>query len=96
MSCQTDSCTMANPAFQEGPQRSDVWYDDGNVVLQAENILFKVYRGVLSQQSPFFNDLFTLPQESDESEKYEGCPLVLMHDTANDARVFLKAIFDFQ
>ena len=76
----------------------DLWFDDGSVVLQAEQTIFKVYRGPLQQHSPFFSDLFTLPQqERDGSEKYEGCPLVLMAgDTAQDATVFLKAIFNFQ
>ena len=76
---------------------ADVWYDDGTVVLQAENTVFKVYRGVLKGQSVFFNDLFTLPlQESDQSEKYEGCPLVTLHDRAVEVHSFLKAIFDPQ
>lgn len=75
---------------------ADIWYDDGTVVLQAENMLFKVYRGVLIEQSPFFKDLFTLPQQdSNESEKYEGCPLVPMPgDHAVDVHNLLKAIFD--
>jgi hypothetical protein len=76
----------------------DLWFEDGTVVLQVENTLFKVYRGTLRQQSPFFDDLFTLPQqENEESEKYEGCPLVVMPgDCASDVKVFLKAVFDFQ
>lgn len=77
---------------------SELWFEDGNVVLQAEQTLFKVYRGPLRQQSPFFHDLFTLPQQdSEESEQYEGCPLVYMHgDSANDVKLLLKAVFDFQ
>ena len=75
----------------------DVWFDDGTVVLQAETTVFKVYRGVLKAQSPFFNDLFALPQQdSEQLEKYGDCPLVTMPDLAADARVFLKAIFDHQ
>ena len=75
----------------------DVWFDDGTVVLQAETTLFRVYRGVLKAQSPFFDDLFALPQQdSEQFEKYEDCPLVTMHDLATDARVFLKAMFDHQ
>lgn len=76
----------------------DVWFDDGNVVLRAEDTLFKVYLGILQAQSPFFSDMFTLPQaEDDLSEKHGDCPLVTMHgDRAADVRVFLKALFDSQ
>lgn len=76
----------------------EIWFDDGNIVLQAEQTLFKVYRGVLGALSPFFHDMFLLPQqETDQSEKYEGCPLIEMAgDLAEDVRVFLKAIFDPQ
>ena len=75
----------------------DVWFEDGTVVLQAETTLFKVYRGMLRAQSPFFNDLFALAQpDSDQSGKYEDCPLVPMYDHAVDVYRFLKALFDHQ
>lgn len=74
---------------------SDVWFDDGNVVLVAENTLFKIYRGTLKAQSPLFEDLFALPQqESEQLEKYEDCPLIHLHDSAADMRIFLKAMID--
>lgn len=76
----------------------DVWFDDGTVVFQAENTLFKVYRGTLKAQSPFFNDLFALPQQESEQslEMYEDCPLVHMQDSAADVRILLKAMMDHQ
>lgn len=36
---------------------NDVWFDDGNVILQAESTLFKVYRGILAQNSSVFHDM---------------------------------------
>lgn len=36
---------------------NDVWFDDGNVILQAESTLFKVYRGILVQNSTVFHDM---------------------------------------
>lgn len=41
---------------------ADVWYDDGNVVLAAENQAFRVYSGILAQQSQIFADMFAIPQ----------------------------------
>ena len=51
-----------------GPQdstlvtRSDIWLEDGNIVLQAENMQFKVHRGLLARVSPVFADVFSVPQ----------------------------------
>ena len=87
-----------NTSSTERKRDETFWFEDGTIVLQAEQTLFKVYRGVLAAQSPFFHDMFALPQqETDQSEKYEGCPLVMMaNDLAADVCIFLKAIFDTQ
>lgn len=72
----------------------DLWFEDGTIVLQAENTLFRVYSGILARHSPFFKNLFTLPQPSD-AEKYEGISLVqLAGDSAQDVHDFLLALHD--
>lgn len=40
--------------------RSDIWQFDGNVVLQAENIQFRVHKSVLAANSVVFKDMFTM------------------------------------
>ncbi|KAJ7694273.1 hypothetical protein B0H14DRAFT_3759338 [Mycena olivaceomarginata] len=72
---------------------SDVWFDDGTVVLQVEKTLFRVYRGVLAAQSSIFRDTFAIPQPPTQ-EKYDGCPLILLHDSPEDMRLFLMATHD--
>ena len=50
----------------------DLWFEDGNVVLRAEDTYFKVYEGILSRESPVFVDMFSLPHPpgaSDDSFK---------------------------
>ncbi|KAJ7495407.1 hypothetical protein FB451DRAFT_1077050 [Mycena latifolia] len=74
-------------------QSPDVWFDDGTVVLQAEKTLFRVYRGVLAAQSPIFSDTFAIPQPPKE-DLYEGCPLVVLHDSPQDLTLFLSALHD--
>jgi hypothetical protein len=71
----------------------DVWFHDGTVVLQAESALFRVYRGVLAAQSPIFRDTFAIPQPPTQ-DTYDGCPLVLLHDSPEDLKLFLLAIHD--
>ncbi|KAJ7490868.1 hypothetical protein FB451DRAFT_1349350 [Mycena latifolia] len=71
----------------------ELWFEDGNLIIQAGSSLFRVYRGVLAARSSVFQDMLSFPQPPD-SELVEGCPLVHMHDSAADVTVFLKAIFD--
>ncbi|KAJ6567060.1 hypothetical protein B0H19DRAFT_1232982 [Mycena capillaripes] len=77
-----------------GPRRiPELWFEDGNLVILAENRQFRVYRGVLAARSPIFHDMLAFPQPSD-SELIEGCPLVRLPDSATEVTVFLRAIFD--
>ncbi|KAJ7165467.1 hypothetical protein C8R43DRAFT_878512 [Mycena crocata] len=73
--------------------RSDIWFKDGTVVLQAERTLFRVYRGVLASQSSIFHDTFGMPQPAEEP-LYEGCPILVLQDSPDDVRSFLLAIHD--
>ena len=67
---------MTTTVFAKHP---DLWFDDGNVVLVAENTAFRLYRGLLTRQSEIFRDMFLMPQsEAIATETYEGCPVVRM------------------
>ena len=41
---------------------SDVWFEDGNIVVIAQNTTFRFHKGVLSLHSQAFRDLFSVPQ----------------------------------
>ncbi|KAJ6548101.1 hypothetical protein DFH09DRAFT_1366966 [Mycena vulgaris] len=71
----------------------ELWFDDGNLIIQAGSSLFRVYRGVLAARSSVFQDMLSFPQPP-ESDLVEGCPLVRLHDSSAEVTVFLKAIFD--
>lgn len=73
---------------------SDLWFDDGNIVLQAEQTLFRVFKSVLGRESSVFADMLSLPGRS--AELYEGIPLVHMPDSAEDMTLFLSVIFNFE
>ena len=74
-------------------QSTEVWYNDGNVVLVAENEGFRVYSGILAQQSAMFADLFSIPQPPD-AETYSGCPVIRLQDPAKDVCLFFKVLYD--
>ncbi|KAJ6575574.1 hypothetical protein DFH09DRAFT_1361764 [Mycena vulgaris] len=83
-----------DPSDGTPPTRAEgLWFDDGNLVLQAGNSLFRVAKGILGARSSIFSDLFTLPQHG-EADIFEGCPFVRLPDSAEDITPFLKAIFD--
>jgi hypothetical protein len=75
-----------------------VWYNDGNLVLQAENLLFKVHRDVLAARSEVFKNMLSLPQPENAPRNVaenvaEECPVVQLPDEAEDIRHALKAIY---
>lgn len=88
----------------------DLWFSDGSVVLRADNTLFRVHISQLSRHSAFFRDLFSLPQPSvrrqrsisssssfvdvDEGIQMEGCPVIVLHDSAEDVGNLLTALYD--
>ncbi|KAJ6548098.1 hypothetical protein DFH09DRAFT_1504563 [Mycena vulgaris] len=75
------------------PQRvQKLWFEDGNIAIQAGNSQFRVYRGILAARSPVFKDMLSFPQPPD-SELVDGCPLVRLTDAATEVTAFSKVIF---
>lgn len=82
------------PSGNPGPQRiQELWFSDGNIVIQAGNSQYRVYRGILAARSPVFQDMFSFPQPPD-SELVEGCPLIRLPDLDVEVTPFLRAIFE--
>ncbi|KZP23502.1 hypothetical protein FIBSPDRAFT_930555 [Athelia psychrophila] len=91
----TSTSTLDPPTEETlGPViRSDMWFEDGNIVLQAERTQFKVHRGTLVQNSSVFSDMLSFPQPPGPASMVEGCPVVQLSDSANDMTFVLKALF---
>ncbi|PIL26295.1 hypothetical protein GSI_12051 [Ganoderma sinense ZZ0214-1] len=77
------------PNLEHDPE---FWFEDGSVVLIAQNVGFRVYKRLLAEHSPFFRDLFAIPQPV-PAPKVEGCPLVYLSEFAWQFRHFLRALF---
>jgi hypothetical protein len=71
----------------------DLWFEDGNVVIQAEDYQFCLFKSFLTTRSPIFKDTFFIPQPED-AERINGCPVLRIHDSATDAAHFFMAIFN--
>jgi len=73
--------------------RSEFWFEDGNIVVQAQRTQFRLHRSVLSMQSPIFRDMFAYPQPED-GPTVDGCPLVHLPESSKDVRNFVKLLYD--
>ncbi|KAI5896296.1 uncharacterized protein SCHCODRAFT_02614494 [Schizophyllum commune H4-8] len=74
--------------------RSDIWFDDGNIVLQAENVQFRFFQGILAAYSPFFKDVFSIPQPAAGADVVEGCPVMRLPEKAADVNYMLSFILE--
>ncbi|KAK2467460.1 hypothetical protein APHAL10511_000315 [Amanita phalloides] len=72
---------------------SDLWFEDGNLVLVAASAAFKVHRGQLKRHSEFFSGLLMLA-EPRESFQIDGCDWIQLHDCPSDVLYFLRALYD--
>ncbi|KDQ50402.1 hypothetical protein JAAARDRAFT_199963 [Jaapia argillacea MUCL 33604] len=86
----------------------DLWFTDGSIILHAEDSIFRVHMSQLSRHSAFFRDMFSLPQPvrqggsnassqaqtGSDGDTFEGCPVLDLHDPADDLANLLKALYD--
>jgi hypothetical protein len=84
------------PSATKLVRSTKVWYSDGNLVLQAEDMLFKVHRGVLSARSDVFAGMLAVSRPDDpDQELVDGCPVVeLPGDESRDVEHALRAIYN--
>lgn len=75
---------------------TELWFDDGNIILVAEDTPFKVHRGQLSQRSQVFRDILLIPQPRvpDGSDVMDGVPLIHVSDTWKDLSYVLSALYN--
>lgn len=74
--------------------RDDIWFEDGNLILQTDTALFRVYSGLLAARSSVFKDMLAFPPPPEGNLTLDGCPVVRLYDSTEDVRYFLNAIFD--
>ncbi|KAF4615852.1 hypothetical protein D9613_012381 [Agrocybe pediades] len=89
---RSESTSQPPLAEHELTRSKDLWFDDGNVVLQAEKTQFRVHRSVLSLHSSVFRDMFSAPLLHGDST-VDGCPLVIVQDTSMDWENILSVLY---
>jgi hypothetical protein len=80
------------------PVQAEVWFEDGNLVLEAEasGVQFKVHQGVLASNSVIFADMFKIARPDSGDLGSMQCPVVVMHDDAKDLEYVLRALYDLR
>ena len=96
-----DTVDVANMNYMtEGqPLKRDeeLWFEDGNLILIASDVEFRIYKGPLISQSLIFKDMLSLPQpppsntRSNQDTSSTSCAIVhLQGDSIPDLRHFLR------
>ncbi|KAF7315159.1 BTB domain-containing protein [Mycena indigotica] len=73
--------------------RSEIWYKDGSIVLQAGNTQFRVHFGLLAAHSTVFSDMYEMPQPEAQATMVDGCPLVEVQDDPEDVKNLLLVLY---
>lgn len=94
---RTHSDPLFTPSTNGAQRHPDLYFEDGNIVLLAENTYFKVYKGTLTRNSTVFHDILSIPQEptsTTDSEQYDSCPLIELLDFSEDVEHILSALYN--
>ncbi|KAL1677251.1 hypothetical protein EV122DRAFT_291290 [Schizophyllum commune] len=91
---ETESSTSAKRRRIDSNGECDEPFKDGNIVLQAQRVHFRFYQGLLATYSPFFRDVFEVPQPADGADAVEGCPVMRLQESAADVEYMLNFILE--
>ncbi|GJF00091.1 hypothetical protein PsYK624_163700 [Phanerochaete sordida] len=86
----------AGPVMQAfEPRHPDLWYRDGNVIVAADGMSFKVHAGILEKHSTVFRELLddTRPREQPLGV-FEGCSVLRVDDHGEDLAEVLQVLYD--
>ncbi|KAF7341311.1 hypothetical protein MVEN_01867400 [Mycena venus] len=77
------------PGTPEMVRSRDVWFSDGNIIIEAENMSFRVYGQLVAAKSTVLADILSFPHYT-----VDGVPVVRLLDADEDLAALLKAILD--
>ncbi|KIJ54971.1 hypothetical protein M422DRAFT_42150 [Sphaerobolus stellatus SS14] len=71
-----------------------LYYDDGNIIIVVrDDMAFKVHRTILCQHSQVFRDMFVVGSETEEGERFDGCPVVRVSESTVEMGIFLQTLY---
>ncbi|KAI0713038.1 hypothetical protein C8T65DRAFT_607848 [Cerioporus squamosus] len=69
----------------------EFWLADGSLILDVQGTAFRVYKGLLSEQSPILRNLLSSTHLSPDAS-CDGVPVVTLKDSAHDWRHLLRIL----
>ena len=88
---ETSSNTDGSGSLDGLTRDKDFWLVDGTIVLIARKVAFKVYMGLLAEQSLVFSDVFSSASPT-SSELLDRVPVVHLSDSPEDLRHLLRVL----
>ena len=92
-SSETAPCVDSGSTEEPLVRHDSLSYEDGNIIIVAENTMFQVHRSVLARKSALFKDLLSLPQP-DTEEKIDNLPVVRLLDSSIDVALLIDSIYN--
>ncbi|KAI1795311.1 hypothetical protein LXA43DRAFT_37645 [Ganoderma leucocontextum] len=87
----SSSSSSSSTSKSQFNRHAEFWFDDGNIVLVARSVAFRIYRGLLASQSTVFSDMFA-SSSSSADETFEGCPIVQLSESPQDLAHLLRVL----
>lgn len=82
------------PSLSGVMRHETLWFDDGNVVIASEDMLFRLHRGIVCHHSQVFRDMFSAPHTGESTDVVEGCPVVRVSDSGENLASFFTLLYD--
>ncbi|KAG2010489.1 hypothetical protein CC2G_013310 [Coprinopsis cinerea AmutBmut pab1-1] len=76
------------------PRNQKFWFEDGNIVLQVENVQFCVHKGVLTRHSVVLDAMISVLRPAIGDAQVDGRPLVRLWGNAVDWVLVLGQLYD--
>ncbi|EJF60249.1 hypothetical protein DICSQDRAFT_63216 [Dichomitus squalens LYAD-421 SS1] len=88
-----DSSSLAlAPPPSSCHEDKEFWFSDGTVILATRELEFRVYKGLLEDQSPALRDIFAQVHPTHAFPgQLDPCPVVQLSDSSGDVRHVLRA-----
>ncbi|CAA7266017.1 unnamed protein product [Cyclocybe aegerita] len=75
-------------------QSREHWFNDGNIILQAESKRYRVHQSVLKRYSSWFDEALLFPQPAEAEIQRDDCPFFVLGDTTEDIDNMLTLLYD--